>query len=68
MPAAVQRDGGFGVLVRIADRAKELTRNEPQNFPFSGRQRGDLRFVRAGCGNDGVMVADLCAVANLFGV
>ncbi len=55
------------VTVRLADRAKKLTGDELQNTPLPGRQRGNARVFGAYGRHNGVMVADLGAVAYLLG-
>ena len=63
--AALQRDGGFRIAVCIADRSEKLPRHKAQNLALSQRQDGGIRLARACGGEDGMVVADLAAVADL---
>ena len=64
--AALQRNCGFRIAVCIADRPEKLPRHKAQNLALSQRQDGGIRLARAGGGENGMVVADLAAVADLF--
>ena len=49
----------------VADRTEKLPCHKAQNLALSQRQDGGIRLARAGRGEDGVVVADLAAVADL---
>ena len=49
----------------IADRTEKLPRHKAQNLALAQRQDGGIRLARACGGEDGVVVADLAAVADL---
>ena len=63
--AALQRNCGFRIAVCIADRSEKLPRHKAQNLALSQRQDGGIRLARAGGGENGMVVADLAAVAYL---
>ena len=63
--AALQRNGGFCIAVCIADRTEKLTCHKAQNLSLPQRQDGGIRLARAGGGENGMVVADLAAVADL---
>ena len=63
--AALQRNCGFRIAVCIADRSEKLPRHKAQNLALSQRQDGGIRLARAGGGENGMVVADLAAVADL---
>ena len=49
----------------IADRPEKLPRHKAQKLALAQRQDGGIRLARAGGGENGVVVADLFAVAHL---
>lgn len=49
----------------VADRPEKLTCHKAQNLSLPQRQDGGIRLARAGGGKNGVVVADLAAVADL---
>ena len=63
--AALQRNCGFRIAVCIADRPEKLPRHKAQNLALAQRQHRHVRLARACGGEDGVVVADLAAVADL---
>ena len=63
--AALQRNCGFCIAVCIADRPEKLPRHKAQKLAFAQRQHRHVRLARACGGEDGVVVADLFAVADL---
>ena len=63
--AALQRNCGFRIAVCIADRPEKLPRHKAQKLALAQRQDGGIRLARAGGREDGVVVADLAAVADL---
>ena len=63
--AALQRNGGFCIVVSVADRTEKLTCHKAQNLALAQRQHRHVRLARAGGGENGVVVADLAAVADL---
>ena len=63
--AALQRNGSFCIAVGVADRTEKLPYHKAQNLALSQRQDGGIRLARAGGGENGMVVADLAAVADL---
>ena len=63
--AALQCNGGFCIAVGVADRTEKLPCHKAQKLALAQRQDGGIRLARAGGGEDGVVVADLAAVADL---
>ena len=63
--AALQCNGGFCIAVGVADRTEKLPCHKAQKLALAQRQDGGIRLARAGGGKNGVVVADLAAVADL---
>ena len=63
--AALQRNCGFRIAVCIADRPEKLPRHKAQKLALTQRQHRHVRLARACGGEDGMVVADLFAVAYL---
>ena len=63
--AALQRNCGFRIAVGVADRPEKLPRHKAQKLALTQRQHRHVRLARACGGEDGVVVADLAAVADL---
>ena len=65
MPATLRRQAGFGVPMGRADRPEQPQRHQPQDFPLSQGERGEVNGGGAGRGNNRVMVGNFFAAAYL---
>ena len=65
--AAHRRDAGLRRAAGWADGPQQTQGNQPQHLPLPNGQGLQVHFPRAGCGDDGVVVADLGAVADRTG-
>lgn len=59
MPATLRRQAGFGVPMGRADRPEQPQRHQPQDFPLSLGERGEVGIGGAFGGDNGMVVCDV---------
>ena len=65
MPATLRRQAGFGVPMGRADRPEQPQRHQPQDFPLSLGERGEVGIGGAFGGDNGMVVRDVLTAAHL---
>ena len=65
MLATLRRQAGFGVPMGRADRPEQPQRHQPQDFPLSLGERGEVGIGGAFGGDNGMVVGDVLTAAHL---